>query len=136
MFAKRSTIFILSTAAGLLLAGCALRSASLSDLPEQDLAGHYTSEQGASWFRPCGVADADSRWWVTFTGRSVAQVEQARSTGLLQPGQQYYVRWKAAITTGGEIGPQGPGLPALLVRELLEVRPAADRDCAEPQVAR
>ena len=39
----------------------------------------------------------------------------------------------AAVTTAGEIGPRGPGAPALLVRELIELRPAADDDCGQRQ---
>lgn len=116
-------------AAGLILGGCATHKQSFSDLPVRELAGHYVGGPGESWFRVCGAAESDRPWWVTFTERSVAQVDQAREAGQLFPGQSCFVRFRAAVTTAGEVGPQGPGTPALLVREVLELRPAADDDC-------
>lgn len=56
--------------------------------------------------------------------------------GLMQPGQRYFVRWRGALTTSGEIGPQGPGVPAVCVRELTEVREASLADCASATPAR
>ena len=66
--------------------------------------------------------------WVTFTGQSVSQVQRARAAGQFILGQRYFVRWRAVVTTSGEVGPRGPGWPALLVRELLEFRPAPTSD--------
>jgi hypothetical protein len=130
MRAQRITLFSFLSPAVAVMVGCATQKASLADLPVQEYAGHFTSGPGKSWFRPCGAAPGDRPWWVTFTERSVAQADEARAAGRLAPGNSYYVRWRAALTTGGEVGPQGPGVPALLVRELLDLRPAGADDCA------
>jgi hypothetical protein len=121
---------LLAAVAG--LAGCAAHRASLDDLPVQEYAGHFTAAPGASWFQRCGAPAADSAWWVTVTDRAVAQVDSARAASGVAPGQRSFVRWRAARTEGGEVGPRGPGSPALLVRELLELRPAAPGDCPAP----
>ena len=127
---ERSLVLVsIGLAMALILGGCATHKESFSDLPVRELAGHYTPGSGESWFRVCGAAEGDPPWWVTFTEHSVAQADQARASGHLLPGQSYFVRWRAAVTTKGEVGPQGPGTPALLVREVLELRPAGDDDC-------
>jgi hypothetical protein len=120
----------LAATLALVVAGCSAQQPSLPDLPDQVLAGHFTSGGGESWFRPCDAEPGDPSWWVTVTGRAVEQVEAARAEGRLTPGERHFVRWRAAITTGGEVGPQGPGTPALLVREVLELRPASEDDCS------
>lgn len=117
--------------------GCAVRRTGLSDLPAEPMVGHFTGGvKGESWFRLCGALAGDKSWWVTFGGRSVAQFDERRAAGLFAPGQRYFVRWSGAITTGGEIGPQGPGVPAVYVRELTEVRAATETDCAATATSR
>jgi hypothetical protein len=101
---------------------------SLDELPVSEHAGHYTFGASSSWFWACGAAAADSSW-VTFTDRAVAQRDSIQRTGALSTGERYFVRWRAAVTSGGEVGPRGPGVPALLVREILVLRPAAAGDC-------
>lgn len=124
-------------AAVLLVGACAPQAPSLGELPASEMAGHYTGGTiGESWFRPCGASPADSASWVTFTGDAVAQVERARSSGRLVPGTRYFVRWTAAVTTSGQVGPRGPGVPAYLVRNVLELRPPTDTDCAAGQPTR
>ena len=108
--------------------GCATQTKSLSDLPTQEFTGYYTGAPGQSWFHAAEDAHGTAPMWVTFTGHAVTQVEQARAAGQFLPGQRYFVRWRAAVTTSGEVGPRGPGSPALLVRELLEFRPVPARD--------
>lgn len=130
MGTRRIILIATLIAVGFILAGCATQKGSLADLPVKEFAGHFTSSPSESWFRPCGAAPGDRSWWVTFTERSVAQADEARAAGRLVGGKSYYVRWRAAVTTGGEVGPQGPGVPALLVRELLELREAGADDCA------
>ncbi len=126
---KRRYAVAIGAVAGLALAGCAARAPSLADLPARELAGHYTSGPDGSWFRPCEPTPADASWWVTLTGRAVQQADSLRSAGQLVPGRRVLVRWRAAVTTGGEVGPQGPGVLALLVRDVLELRTATDGDC-------
>ena len=109
-------------AAAVAATACAARRPSLDQLPSRELTGHFTGGTAGSWFRPCGAAPADSGWWVTFTGRAVAQRDSLRRTGQLPDGERRFVRWLAAVTEGGEIGPRGPGVPALLVREIVTVR--------------
>ncbi|MGZ8470670.1 MAG: hypothetical protein ACXW61_13615 [Gemmatirosa sp.] len=115
------------------LAGCATGRSSLerlNDAPPQDFRGHYTRGPDGSWFRPCGAPASDAAWWVTATGAAVAQLDGARRAGQLADGRASFVHWRAVQTRGGEVGP--PGATALLVREVLAVRPAAANDCAAP----
>ena len=122
--------YVLLSALLLVLAACATSLASLDQLPVSEYVGHYTGGlPGESWFRRCGSPPSDSAWWVTWTDRSVAQADSARRAGMLVTARASFVRIRAAMTTGGEIGPGGPGRPALLVRELLEARPAREGDC-------
>lgn len=121
-------------AAAVMAAGCA-SATSLERLATQapeEFLGHYTTGSGGSWFRRCGAAPADSAWWATITGDAVAQVEEARRAGRLVEGRPAYVHWRAVLTLGGEIGPRGPGVPALLVREVVELRAPRADDCTTP----
>lgn len=111
---------------------CAAGASSLERLatqPAEEFSGHYTGGAGGSWFRRCGAAPADSAWWVTITGAAVEQVTEARRDGRLLDGRPVFVRWRAVLTLGGEVGPRGPGAPALLVREVLELRAPGGDDC-------
>ena len=92
--------------------------------------GHYTASTGASWFRPCGAASTDAAWWVTLTDGAGPQLDAAREAGRVVAGRPSFVRWRAVLTRGGEVGPKGG--TALLVREIVETRPAAEGDCAAP----
>lgn len=116
----------------LLVAGCAARQVPTDELPEREVRGHFTAEAGGSWFRPCGAGEADPAWWVTFTGASVEQAERERAVGRLVPATRTFVRFRTAVETEGRVGPQGPGVPALLVREILEAVPASEGDCDAP----
>jgi hypothetical protein len=116
--------------AGLIaVASACVHRPSLDELPVSELAGHYTSGESGSWFVACGAAASDSSW-ATFTDLAVAQRDSIARTGLLTPGAKLFVRWRAAVTEGGEVGPRGPGIPALLVRGILVMRAAGDADCA------
>ena len=110
-------------------AACSSRRPDLGDLPTREVTGHLTGGRDANWFRPCVLAPADSAWWVTFTDRAVVQRDTLRRSGRLPDGQSRFVRWLAAVTRGGEVGPRGPGAPALLVRDILEVRVPGPGDC-------
>lgn len=90
--------------------------------------GHYDIASG-SWFTPCGPAPADGPWWVTVTGRSATQADDARRDGRLTAAAPVFVRWLGVETLGGEVGPRGPGKPALLVREIIELRARTPDDC-------
>lgn len=110
-------------------AGCASQSAldRLNAAPAQEYRGHYTRGSEGSWFKPCSATSADSAWWVTVTGIAVRQLDSARTLGLFTEGRSTFVHWRAVLTRGGEVGP--PGATALLVRDILVVRPAAAGDC-------
>jgi hypothetical protein len=124
MDARKLLSWSLWVVVGLLAGGCETDQKHLDSLPSQEFTGYYSEGVGRSWFRPADAPVDGPAWWVTFTGQAVYQVQQAREAGKLLAGQPYFVRWQAAITKGGEIGPRGKGEPALLVREILELKPA------------
>jgi hypothetical protein len=103
---------------------------ALNARPAQEYRGHYTLGPGGAWFRPCGAAPADSALWVTVVDRAAARVEEAKRAGELVEGRPSYVQWRGVTTRGGEVGPRGS--TALIVREVLVVRPSAAGDCASP----
>jgi hypothetical protein len=107
--------------------GCSARGPELSELPVQEFAGHLTATADAYWFRPCTAAE--ERWWVTLTDRSVGQVRAALDEGRINRSSPAFVRWRAALTDERVVGPGGP---ALLVREVLEIRSAGAADCGMP----
>lgn len=106
--------------------GCAARQPSASDLPSQPFTGILTPSGNGYWFQRC-EAPAESAWWVTFVDRAVSQLERARERGDVATERRTYVRWLAALTDERLVGPGGP---ALLVREIQELRPATPADCA------
>lgn len=129
------SLSILSGVAAVVLgtAGCAARQSSLDVLNAQapvEYRGHYTRDDAGSWFRPCGSAASDSAWWVTVTDTAVGQLERARQAGRFVEGRPSFVRWRAVLTRGGEVGPRGA--TALLVREILVVRAPSPDDCVVP----
>ena len=126
---KRIDFLGLLLASGLALSSCSTHRGSLEDLAVKQFSGHFVTGPNQSWFRPCGAAPKDPAWWVTLTGRSVAQVKDASDVGQIVPGRSQFVVWQASMTTGGEVGPQRKGVPALLVRELLYVGVATPDDC-------
>jgi len=65
-------------------------------------------------------------------GESVDELGRARTRGLFASGENTFVRWRAAVTLGGEVGPQGEGVPAVLVREILEASAPSGGDCDAP----
>ena len=80
-----------------------------------------------TWFTPCATAPGGAKWWVTFTGASVQQADGAKASGLLATGERAFARLSAARTDEQRVGPGGP---ALLVRDILEIRAARHDDCA------
>jgi hypothetical protein len=114
------------------LAACASRPSTMDRLaaePAVPYRGHYTLASGSSWFRPCELAAADSAWWVLATGTAASQIATARREGRLPSGQRVYVEWRGAVTRTGEIGPRGPGAPALVVRSIEMLRAPTTNDC-------
>lgn len=124
------TVPAFCAAAGLALIGCGTGRVSLSDPPARELAGHFVSTPKENWFTPCNASPGDGAWWATVTGGAVQSIDAARAAGRLEPGRNYFVRWNAVVVTDGRVGPRGPGQPALLVREVLELREATETDCS------
>ena len=60
------------------------------------------------------------------------QVADAKAAGLLRDNERTFVRWRASRTDEKLVGPGGP---ALLVRDIFEVRAAASSDCSRPAAA-
>lgn len=118
--------FLIATTYG---AGCAARQSGPAELPAEEFAGHVTSTEQGNWFEPCAEIAGSRRLWVTYTDKSVKQIQEARVAGLMVAGERYFVRWSAAVTDERQVGPGGP---ALLVRTIAEVRPAAAADCPAP----
>ena len=125
----RSSLRPLVVAIPLVAAGCATVRPAFNELPDREITGHVTTGATGTWFHPCGSPPTDSGQWVVFTDRSIAQHDSLRAAGLLREEAATFVRWRAAVTTRGDVGPRGAGVPALLVRELIVARPAAGGDC-------
>ena len=110
-----------------IFAGCATRQVEPMDLPVEPFAGHVVTTPEGTWFTPCG-SDPSTRWWVTYVDRAVAQAADAKTAGLLGEKQRTFVRWRASRTDERLVGPGGP---ALLVRDIFEVRPPSPTDCGD-----
>lgn len=125
-----------ASAAMLALSACvSLRGSGLEQLnrqPPETFRGHYTFGASGSWFRSCTASQSDSTWWVTVTNDAVPKIEDAKRSGQLSDGRSIFVVWRAVLTRGGEVGPRGPGYPALLVRDVDLIRPAGTfaADCS------
>ena len=115
--------------AGVLLSGCAGRPADTMSLPIEPFSGHVTTTPTGTWFVSCDAAANASPWWVTWVDASVRQVEDAKKAGLLGTDERMFVRWRASRTDGRLVGPGGP---ALLVRDIFEIRPPRANDCRGP----
>lgn len=111
----------------LVAAGCSVRvnGTDAGNIPSQPFAGHLTSTERGYWFQQCGTPE-NARYWVTFVGASVGQIEEARKAGRYTTGQRAFVRWSAAVTDERLVGPGGP---ALLVRNIDELRAPRTDDC-------
>ena len=109
-----------------LLGGCAGRQGDTASLPVEPFSGHVLTAPDGTWFVPCGAAEGAARWWVTWVDASVRQAEDARKAGLLAINERAFVRWRASRTDDRLVGPGGP---ALLVRDIFEIRVPSARDC-------
>ena len=107
-------------------AGCATAGVAASDVPNEELTGHITVDEHGTWFSPCGDGAGGPRWWVTFTDRSVQQIQGARASGQALSGSRSYVQWLAALTDEKHVGPGGT---AVLVRDIREIRAPSAADC-------
>jgi hypothetical protein len=119
---------IAALALATVLAGCATHGPDPMHLPVEPFAGHVVTTPTGAWFTPCG-ADESTRWWVTYVDKAVRQVEEAKAAGLLQQNDRTFVRWRASRTDERLIGPGGP---ALLVRDIFEIRAPSTSDCGRP----
>jgi hypothetical protein len=63
---------------------------------------------------------------VTYVDKAVRQAADARTAGLLGDNERTFVRWRASRTDEKLVGPGGP---ALLVRDIFEVREPSSSDC-------
>lgn len=100
----------------------------ITQLPVEPFAGHVLTTAKGSWFTPCG-AEGGTRWWVTYVDDAVRQVREAKSSGAFADNERTFVRWRASRTDEKVVGPGGP---ALLVRDIFEIRPPGDDDCRRP----
>lgn len=129
-------LLIPASVAVLTLSACvSFRGSSFDQLnrqPPETFRGHYMFGASGSWFRSCNASQSDSTWWVTVTNDAVPKIEDAKRSGQLSDGRSIFVVWRAVLTRGGEVGPRGPGYPALLVRDVDLIRPAGtfEADCS------
>ena len=125
-----SRLSIMPLVVMVMLAGaCAGRQGDTSSLPVEPFSGHVTTTPTGTWFVPCGAAEGAPRWWVTWVDASVRQVDEAKKAGLLAMNERTFVRWRASRTDERLVGPGGP---ALLVRDIFEIRAPRANDCARP----
>ena len=106
--------------------GCAARQAAPVQLPVETFSGHLTRTAGGTWFTPCGSADRPAKWWATYVDAAVRQAEDAARSGSLPIDRRMFVRWRASRTDERLVGPGGP---ALLVRDIFEIREPTAQDC-------
>jgi hypothetical protein len=123
----RVSVLFSGCLAVLLCTGCAAHESGVQTLPSEPFSGHLTEAGDGTWFTPCAVTDNTAKMWVTFIGAAVDQAQRAKSSGVLASGQSAYVRLSAARTDERLAGPGGP---ALLVRDIAEIRAARADDCA------
>ena len=117
----------------LLASGCAATQADVASLPTEPFSGHVVRTANGTWFTPCGAAES-VRWWVTYVDASVRQAKTATDNGQLPLDQRAFVRWRASRTDDRLVGPGGP---ALLVRDIFEIRsPRPKRTTAEVPLSR
>jgi hypothetical protein len=116
----------------MLTGACAGRQGDSSSLPVEPFAGHVTTTPTGTWFVPCGAAEGASRWWVTWVDASVRQMDEATKAGLLAMNERTFVRLRASRTDERMVGPGGP---ALLVRDIFEIRAPRANDCTSPSSA-
>ena len=105
---------------------CARATRDSASIPAVEMSGYLTVRDGGNWFQPCNSAAQAAPIWVTVTGQSVAQLKAAIDAGRIQTGERRFVRMRAAPTDGSVVGPGGP---ALLAREIMELRAPAAGDC-------
>ena len=105
--------------------GCATTQADIPSLPIEPFSGHVITTANGTWFTPCGSSDS-VRWWVTYVDASVRQANDAKKNGLLALDERAFVRWRASRTDDRLVGPGGP---ALLVRDIFEIRAPKPNDC-------
>jgi hypothetical protein len=106
---RRYLLQTVATCAVTLIPGCAAHQANTPKTPAEPFAGHVSvSADGGAWFTRCGDA-AGSKWWVTFTEKSVEQAQRAKAAGLLG-SDLTFVRWTATRSDGRQVGPGGPAL--------------------------
>jgi len=115
--------------AAVLLGACAGRQGDTMSLPIEPFSGHVTTTPTGTWFVPCGAAADAAPWWVTWVDAAVRQMEDAKKAGLLALNERAFVRWRASRTGGRLVGPGGP---ALLVRDIFEIRAPRANDCGLP----
>lgn len=112
---------------------CAGYQSGIDELPPFEFTGHFTVSERSSWFVPCEASESTpARYWVTLVGDAVGQVQAARAAGQLTDGEPSVVRWWASVTDERHVGPGGP---ALLVRRVMEIRPARAADCRNDPTA-
>ena len=127
--AMRHFVLISACLAAVLSSGCAVHSSDVSKLPVEAFSGHILTTAQGTWFTPCGADAASTRWWVTYVDAAVKQSQAARASGQLATGERAFVRWRASRTDERLVGPGGP---ALLVRDIFEIRPPGPADCSRP----
>ncbi|HVL66800.1 MAG TPA: hypothetical protein VM364_06005 [Vicinamibacterales bacterium] len=108
-----------------LASACAARTTGPTQLPVELFAGHVVRDDSGTWFTPCGAGGSE-RWWVTFVDAAVSQARTAPASDQLVSGGRSFVRWRASRTDERLVGPGGP---ALLVRDIIEIRSPGASDC-------
>lgn len=115
--------------AAALLGACAGHQGDTLSLPVEPFDGHVTVTDTGTWFVPCGASADAKPSWVTWVDAAVRQMEDAKKAGLLALNQRTFVRWRASRTDDRLVGPGGP---ALLVRDIFEIRAPRANDCGPP----
>lgn len=89
--------------------------------------GYASFGRAGSSFRPCGSRES---WWLKSQGfsRSVEELEQRYHEMVEHPYELIYVRVRGEVSRKGQYGPLGSYQRVLYIEEVLDIRPASERE--------
>jgi hypothetical protein len=118
----------------LTLAAALLGSSTPADTV-REYRGTYETGFEVSWFHPCDAPAGDDVWWVTLTNHALRQRDSLAAKLPAPPADHrgaVFVRWRGTTSEKMPMGAghMGRGTRYMLVREILDIRPATGAGCS------